>query len=121
MIEMRCLKNVIFIQTLKKDFRNGMKEAREGICDNVSYVNKVMDCIKVDSCEFGKSKPNFSEIYKDLLLSEQINSPGMFEHLYLIQTHLLLIMLAILGGIRHAYSGKSCHRMHTCPHLWKIV
>ena len=118
---MRCLKNVIFIQTLKEDFRNGMKEAREGICDNVSYVNKVMDCIKVDSCEFGKSKPNFSEIYKDLLLSEQINSPGMFEHLYLIQTHLLLIMLAILGGIRHAYSGKSCHRMHTCPHLWKIV
>ena len=55
-----------------------MKEAREGIvsdketgiCDNVSYVNKVMDCIKVDSCEFGKSKPNFSEIYKDLFLSE---------------------------------------------------
>ena len=66
-----------------------MKETREGrvrdierntgIRDNVSYVNKAMDCSEEDSSEFGKPKPNFSEIYKDLLISEQINSSGMFS------------------------------------------
>ena len=43
------------------------------------YVNKVIDFKEEDSSEFGKPKPNFSEIYKDLLLSEQINSSGIFS------------------------------------------
>ena len=63
-------------EALKEDFRYDVKETRErvvsdkdrntGIRDNVSYVNKVMDCNEEDSSEFGKPKPNFSEIYKDL-------------------------------------------------------
>ena len=36
-----------------------------------------MDCNEKDTSEFGKSKPKFLEIYKDLLISEQINSSGM--------------------------------------------
>ena len=55
------------------------KERNTGIRDNVSYVNKVMDCNEEDSTVFGKPKPNFSEIHKDLLFSEQINSSGMFS------------------------------------------
>ena len=45
----------------------------------VSYVNILMDCNGEDSSEFDKAKPNFLEIYKDLLLSEQMNSLGMFS------------------------------------------
>ena len=54
---------------MKEDFRNGMKETREGevsdgernirICDNVSYVDKVLDCSREESGEFDKPKPSF--------------------------------------------------------------
>ena len=93
-------------EALKKDFKNGMKETREGfvsdkerntgIPDNVSYVNKVMECSKKDSSEFGMPKPNFWEIYKDLLLFEQMDSSEIFSTPVLIQTNLILVMLAIV-------------------------
>ena len=43
------------------------KETQEYvIC--VTYVNKAVDCNEEeDTSEFGKSKPNFLEIYKDLI------------------------------------------------------
>ena len=77
-------KRKTYAEALKEDFRNRMKKSREGrvnsgIRDNVSYVNKAMNCSEEGSSEFGKPKPNFSEIYKDLLISEQINSSGMFS------------------------------------------
>ena len=83
-------KRKTYAEALKEAFRNSMKETREarvsdkerntGICDNVTYVNKAMDCNKEeDTSEFDKSKPNFLEIYKDLLISEQINSSGMLS------------------------------------------
>ena len=63
-----------------------MKETREevvsdderntGIHDN---VNKVMDCNQKDSSAFGKPKPIFLKIYKDLLFSEQINPSKIFS------------------------------------------
>ena len=93
-------------EALKKDFKNGMKETREGfvsdkerntgIPDNVSYVNKVMECSKKDSSEFGMPKPNFWEIYKDLLLFEQMDSSEIFSTPVLIQTNLILVILAIV-------------------------
>ena len=93
-------------EALKKDFKNGMKETREGfvsdkerntgIPDNVSYVNKVMECSKKDSSEFGMPKPNFWEIYKDLLLFEQMDSSEIFSTPVLTQTNLILVMLAIV-------------------------
>ena len=68
-----------YAEVLKEDVRNGMKETRErivsgkerdtGIRDNVFYFNKVMDCNEEDSSEFGKPKPIFLEVYKDLLFS----------------------------------------------------
>ena len=82
-------KRKTYAEALNEDFRNGMKETREGrvsdkerntgICDNVTYVNKAVDCNEEDTSEFGKSKPNFLEIYKDLLISRQINSSGMLS------------------------------------------
>ena len=83
-------KRKTYAEALTEAFRNSMKETREarvsdkerntGICDNVTYVNKAMDCNKEeDTSEFDKSKPNFLEIYKDLLISEQINSSGMLS------------------------------------------
>ena len=78
-----------YAEALKENTTNGMKENREGVVcdlerkteirDYVSYVNIVMDCNGEDSSEFGKGKLNFLEIYKELLLSEQINSLGMFS------------------------------------------
>ena len=72
---------------MEEDFRNKVKETREkivsdkerntGIRENVYCVDTVMDCNKKNSSEFGKLKPNFLAIYKDLLFSEQINSSGM--------------------------------------------
>ena len=100
-----------YTEALKKDFKNGMKETREGfvsdkerntgIPDNVSYVNKVMECNKEDSSEFGMSKPHFWEIYKDLLLFERMASSEIISTPALIQTNLLLVMLAIVVlGVR---------------------
>ena len=84
-------KRKTYAEALKEDFRNGVKETREGavsgkesntgIRDNVSYVNKVMDFNGENSSELGKPKPDFLEIYKDLFFSEQINSSGMFSTL----------------------------------------
>ena len=77
-----------------------------------------MDCNEEDSnSEFGKRKPNFSEIYKDLLFSEQINSSGMFStppvlNTYLIYLiHLLLIMLAIAVLEVHVHL-QICYWIH---------
>ena len=82
-------KRKTYAEALKEDFRNGVKETREGavsgkesntgIRDNVSYVNKVMDFNGENSSELGKPKPDFLEIYKDLFFSEQIHSSGMFS------------------------------------------
>ena len=63
-------KRKTYAEALKEAFRNGMKETREarvsgkerntGICDNVTYVNKAVDCIEEeDTSEFDKSKPIF--------------------------------------------------------------
>ena len=78
-----------YVEALKENIRNGMKENGEGVLIDlerntgirgyVSHVNLVIDCNGEDSSEFGKAKPNFLEIYKDLLLPEQINSLGMFS------------------------------------------
>ena len=59
-------------------------ERNTGIRENISCISEVMDCNEENSGEFDKPKPNFSEIYKDLLFSEQINSSGIFS------THLVL-------------------------------
>ena len=66
-------KRKTYAEALKEDFRNGTKQTRKGIVrdkerntgirDNVSYVNKVMDCNEEDSREFGKPKPIFLDIY----------------------------------------------------------
>ena len=79
-------KTKTYAEALKENFRNCMKETSEErvsgkerntvIGDNVSYINKAMECNEEDSSEFGKLKPNFSEVYRDLLISEQINSSG---------------------------------------------
>ena len=53
------------------------KERNAGTRENVSYFNTVMDCNENNSSEFGKLKPIFSAIYKDLLFSEQISSSRM--------------------------------------------
>ena len=50
-----------------------------GIRENVACVNTVMNCNKKNSSEFGKLKPKFSKIYRDLLFSGEINSSGMFS------------------------------------------
>ena len=61
-----------------REARVSDKERNTGICDNVTYVNKAVDCYEEeDTSEFDKSKPNFLEIYKDLLISEQ----ECFQHL----------------------------------------
>ena len=82
-------KRKTYPEALKEDFRNDMKETRDGVVsdkernrgirDNASYINKVKDYIEEDSSELGKPKPNFSEIYKDLLFSEEISFSGMFS------------------------------------------
>ena len=76
------------MEALKENFRNGVKETREkvvcdkerntGIRDNVSCINTTMYCNEKIR-EFGMLKPNFSEIYKDLLFFKQINSSRMFS------------------------------------------
>ena len=112
-------KRKTYAEALKEDFRNGMKETKEGevsdgernirIRDNVSYVNKVIDCNK-ESGEFGKPKPNFSKVYKGLLFSEQINSSGMSLTLP-IQKYPLLITLAIAVLQVHVHL-EICHWIH---------
>ena len=72
---------------MKKDFRSGIKETREGVvndgerntgtCD-ISYVNKVIDYNQENSGKFSKLKPNFVKIYKNLLCPEQVKSSGTF-------------------------------------------
>ena len=52
------------------------EERNTGIHDN---VKKVMYCNQTDSCDFGRPKPIFLEIYKNLLFSEQINSSKVFS------------------------------------------
>ena len=54
-------------------------ERNTGIRENFSCINEVMHCNEENSGEIGKPKPSFSEIYKDLLFSEQINSSGIFS------------------------------------------
>ena len=82
-------KTKTYAEALKEDFRNFMKETSEGrvsgkerntgIGDNVSYINTAMESNEEDSSEFGKLKPIFLEVYKNLLISEQINSSGIFS------------------------------------------
>ena len=111
-----------YAEALNEDFRNGIKETREGvvsekerntgICDNFPYVSKVMDCNEEDSSEFGKPKPNFSDICKDLLFPKQINSSEMFSTPpVVIQTHLFLIMLAI-AVLEVLVHMQICHWIH---------
>ena len=59
-----------------------------------------MDCNGEDSSEFDKAKPNFLEIYKDLLLSEQMNSLGMFSTPSVLNTDTSLSHNASNNSIR---------------------
>ena len=61
----------------------------------------------------------FLFVYRNIQIYESCIT--CFQHLYLIQTHLLVIMLAILDSIRQVLSGESCYRMHMCPHMCKVV
>ena len=80
-------KRKTYPEALKEVFGNEVKETREkvvsdkernaGTRENAFCVDTVMDCNEYNSSEFGKLKPIFSAIYKDLLFSEQISSSRM--------------------------------------------
>ena len=93
-----------------KETREGVvsdKEKNKGILDNVFHVNKVMDSNEEDSSEFGKPKPHFSEIYQDLLLSEQINSSGMFSAPPVLNTDTSISYIASNSSIRSTYASAN--------------
>ena len=95
-------KRKTYAEALKEDFRNGTKQTRKGVVrdkerntgirDNVSYVNKVMDCNEEDSREFGKPKPIFF---------------GYLQHLIQTYQHLVISVLEL-----HAHL-QICHWIHT--------
>ena len=107
---------------MKEVFGNKVKETRKkvvsdkernaGIRENVSCVNTVMDCNKKNSSKFGKLKPNFSSIYKDLLFSEQSNSSGMVSAPSVLNTNTSTSHNASNSSIRSTFALKSCHCIH---------